>query len=255
MSPSSGSARRGRSPAAAPHRLVASAALALWLGSAAPGVASAAEAGARSLEAASASESSSDLIRRLDAANKELKTLSTDFRQTSRVRLFKQEVQAEGRLYYDRGDAGKPSRLRWEYLKPDPSTMLIIGDRATLRMGSREPQVFDTGKDPTLRAVFAQLRLWLGQGSFAEADGREYDMAVSPGKATGGSAAAASLALVLTPRPASPLAKTFSRIELHVDSKSLGLLRIRMEETSGDEKEIEFLRVRRNGPLPARAFE
>ena len=139
----------------------------------------------------------------------------------------------------------------------DPSTMLIVGDRATLRMGSREPQVFDTAKDPTLRAVFTQLRLWLGQGSLQEADGRDYDMSAgsTPPAAKPGSATVASVALVLKPRAISPLAKTFMRIELHVDPKSLGLLRIRMVETSGDEKEIAFLKIRRNGPLPARVFE
>lgn len=196
--------------------------------------------------------SADELMARIDRAQRDLHTLSADFVQLSRVKLFRQELRSEGRLVYDKGGSATgagtpatPARLRWEYLKPDPSTVLLIGDRATLRMGTLPPQVFDTGRDPKLRAIFAQLRLWLGQGELATARD-QYDVAVG-GKS-------GQPALILAPRPSSPLAATFARIELQVDGKSLALVRLLLVERSGDEKEILFAKIQRNPTLDARLF-
>jgi outer membrane lipoprotein-sorting protein len=193
--------------------------------------------------AAAAGPTVEQLVARIDAQQKDLRSLRGEFVQHTRVKLFRQQISSEGRLLYQRGT---PSKLRWEYLKPDASTMLIVGDVATLRMGTRAPQVFDTGKDPTLRAVFAQLRLWLGQGALADARG-EYEMSTA--------GTPERPALVLAPKPTSVLAKTFSRIELHVDGKTVLLSRLLLVEQSGDEKEIVFGKIQRNVDLPAGAFE
>lgn len=182
-------------------------------------------------------------MRRIDAVQADLRTLSAEFVQTSRVKLFKQQIRSQGRLLYQRGT---PSKLRWEYLKPDTSTMLLIGDRATLRIGNRPPQVFDSSRDPTLHAIFSQLQLWLGNGSLASAQG-EYDIRSS--------GTAEQPALLLMPRPASPLSRAFARIELHVDGRTLQLMRLVLVENSDDEKEIVFSHLQRNAALPARAFE
>lgn len=193
--------------------------------------------------------SAEELMARIDRAQRDLRTLSADFVQLSRVKLFRQELRSEGRLVYDKGGApttaATPARLRWEYLKPDPSTVLLIGERATMRMGTLPPQVFDTGKDPKLRAIFAQLRLWLGQGELASARD-QYDISLGgkPGQP----------ALVLAPRASSPLAATFARIELQVDGTNLALLRLLLVERSGDEKEIRFAKIQRNPTLDTRLF-
>ena len=182
-------------------------------------------------------------MRRIDAAQADLRTLSADFVQNSRVKLFKQQLSSQGRLLYQRGT---PSKLRWEYTRPDTSTMLLIGDRATLRIGSRPPQVFDSARDPTLHAIFTQLQLWLGNGSLASA-ADEYEIK------SGGTAA--QPALVLLPKPSSPLSRAFARIELHVDGRTMQLGRLVLVEVSGDEKEVVFSHLQRNAALPATAFQ
>lgn len=189
-----------------------------------------------------------ELIQRMEAAQRELRSLTADFVQTSRVKLFKQEMRSTGRLSYERA---AQTRLRWEYLQPDPSTMLMVGDKATLRMGNLPPQVFDTARDPNLRAIFVQLRLWLGAGSFSDSgsgSGPEYDMRV------GGDPAHGRPALVLVPKAGTVLGKTFARVELHLDGRSWQLNRLLLVEQSGDEKEIIFSRVQRNVALPASVF-
>ncbi len=184
-----------------------------------------------------------DLMTKIDAAQKDLRSLRADFVQHSRVKLFRQQISSEGRLQYQKGD---PAKLRWEYLKPDPSTMLLVGDRAQLKMGTRPPQVMETGKDPMLRAIFTQLRLWLGQGSLREAES-EYEISVA--------GSVDQPALVLVPKAQSPLQRVFSRIELHVDGKTMLLRRLMMVEQTGDEKEIIFGKLDRNIEISASQFQ
>lgn len=187
--------------------------------------------------------SPTELMNKIDAAQKDLKSLRADFVQHSRVKLFRQQISSEGRFLYVKGT---PARLRWEYLRPDPSTMLLIGEQATLKMGTRTPQVIDTGKDPTLRAIFAQLKLWLGQGSLRDAEG-EYEVK------TGGTTD--QPALLLVPKAQSVLSRVFARIELHVDGKTMLLRRLLMVEQSGDEKEVVFGKLERNIELAASQFQ
>jgi outer membrane lipoprotein-sorting protein len=206
-------------------------------------------ASAAPLQAASAL-TPAELISRMEAAQRELRTLSAEFTQTSRVKLFKQEMSSTGRLLYERPQQGA-ARLRWEYQQPDPSTMVLIGNEARLRMGDeksqRPPQVFDMAKDANLRAIFAQLRLWLGLGVSGSSLGAA-EVAADYEMRTGGSAD--KPVLILAPRPTSVLGKTFSRVELSLDGRSFALLRLLLVEQSGDEKEIVFTRVKRNEPLP-----
>ncbi len=213
---------------------------------------------------ASAPSTPQDLLEKLTTAQRDLRTLYAEFVQKSRVNLFKQEMQSFGRLLFERPAEG-PARLCWEYLQPDPSTLVLVGDKATLRMGNRNgtgsqsptTQVFDTGANPSLRAIFAQLRLWLGLGAGAQSEtaastDKQYTMRV------GGEPAKLRPALLLFPHSeggSSLLGKTFSRIELHIDARTWQLSRLLLVEQSGDEKEITFTRVRRNVALPAHAFE
>jgi outer membrane lipoprotein carrier protein len=181
-----------------------------------------------------------ELLSRLESSASSTSTLAGEFTQRNRLKLFKQELRSTGRLYFE-----KPRRIRWEYLSPDPSKLILDGDRATLTTPGTEPQVFDLQRDPTMRAVFEQLIAWLGSGG-GGALGSEYQLA------SGGTAEQPTL--ILTPRPDRPVAKAFSRIELRVDKKSGLLKSLLLVEKSGDEKEIVFRKLDRNVKLPPNAF-
>jgi outer membrane lipoprotein carrier protein len=182
-----------------------------------------------------------DVVARVDKAKASVETLAGEFTQKNRVKLFKQELTSKGRLYFK-----KPRQIRWEYLSPDPSVLILDGNKATLTTPGAAPQVFDLDKDATMRAIFDQLLTWLGPGSLAAAR-NEYDMT------TAGTAAAPVLALA--PKPATDIAKAFSRIELRLDAKTWLMKSILLVEKSGDEKEIDFTRLSRNAKLPPDAFK
>ena len=181
-----------------------------------------------------------ELLHKVDAAKAGVTTLAGEFTQRNRVKLFKQELTSKGRMYFQ-----KPRHIRWEYTAPDPSTMILDGDRATLSTPGARPQQFDLGRDATMRAIFDQLLTWLGPGSLAKASA-EYTLSAA--------GTAAAPVLVMTPKPGSAVGKAFSRIELRLDAKSWLVKSILLVEKNGDEKEIAFTRLQRNGKLPPDAF-
>ena len=182
-----------------------------------------------------------DVVAKVDKAKASVETLSGEFTQKNRVKLFKQELTSKGRLYFK-----KPRQIRWEYLSPDPSVLILDGTKATLTAPGAPPQVFDLEKDATMRAIFDQLLTWLGPGSLAAARA-DYDLA------TAGTAAAPLLQL--TPKPTSNIAKAFSRIDLRLDPKTWLMKSILLVEKNGDEKEIDFSKLQRNSKLPSDAFK
>jgi len=181
-----------------------------------------------------------DVVAKVDKAKASVETLSGEFTQKNRVKLFKQELSSKGRIYFK-----KPRQIRWEYVSPDPSVLILDGNKATLTTPGAAPQVFDLDKDVTMRAVFDQLLTWLGPGSLASARD-DYDLTTA-GTAT-------SPVLQLTPKPASNIAKAFSRIELRLDPKTWLMKSILLVEKNNDEKEIDFSKLQRNAKLPPDAF-
>lgn len=180
-----------------------------------------------------------ELVQKVDAAKASTSTLAGQFTQQNRVKLFKQELTSEGRMYFE-----KPRHIRWEYTAPDPSTLILDGSRATLFAPGAPAQVFDLDKDATMRAIFDQLLMWLGPGTLQKSS--EYTLS------TAGSAAAP--VLVLTPKAGSLVGKAFSRIALRLDPKRWLARSILLVEKSGDEKEIVFTKLQRNVKLQPDAF-
>jgi outer membrane lipoprotein-sorting protein len=181
------------------------------------------------------------LLAEMSASAQKTTTLAGEFTQKNRLKLFKQELSSKGRLFFQ-----APRRIRWEYLSPDPSVMVLDADRATLRTPGAAPQVFDLAHDATMRAVFDQLLMWLAPGGLESARA-DYDLS------TAGSGAEPSL--VLVPKASSAVAKAFARIELRVDGKSHLLRGIKLTEKNGDEKQIDFAKLERNATLPKDAFQ
>jgi chaperone LolA len=178
-----------------------------------------------------------DLIQNLEASAKDVQSLAGSFEQRNKLKLFKQELKSKGRFFFQR-----PKKIRWEYLDPDPSTLVLDGDRAVLRAPGAAPQTFDLAKDATMRAIFDQLLTWLSPTSMDQAK-KDYDIVVKDST------------LILTPKATSPVAKAFSRIELRLDPKTLLMKSILLTEKNGDEKEITFTKLSKNSALPADAFK
>jgi outer membrane lipoprotein-sorting protein len=169
-----------------------------------------------------------ELVKKVDGAKASVTSLSGEFTQRNKVKLFKQELTSKGRFSFK-----KPRSIRWEYVSPDPSVMTLEGNKATLSTPGAAPQVFDLDKDATMRAIFDQLLTWLGPGSI-EAAQSDYDLSAS------------GTTLTLTPKPAAAIAKAFARIELRFDPKTWLVKSILLVEKNGDEKEITFTKLQKS---------
>ena len=180
-----------------------------------------------------------DTLARVDSAARATHTLTAEFTQKSKVKLFKQELVQKGRLAFQ-----APRRIRWEYLAPDPSLLVLDGMKATMTTPGAEPQVFDLGRDATMNAVFDQLLTFVGGGSIARAE-TSYAIAIGGSDRTP--------VITLTPRADAPADKVFSRIQLSFDHE-LVVKQIVLTEKSGDEKTITFSKVARNAPMGSESF-
>ncbi len=181
------------------------------------------------------------LLAQLTAASAHVDSLRGVFVQDNQLKLFKQELHSTGMFYFHR-----PRQIRWEYQSPDPSTMVLNGNAATIRTPGSDAQSFDLAKEPSVRAVFDQILVWLEPSALAAAQ-TDYDLS------TEGSAK--EPVLVLRPKAGSLLGRTFSRVALRLDGKELLLRAIELTETNGDQKTIRFTKMERNQPLPPNAFK
>jgi outer membrane lipoprotein-sorting protein len=170
------------------------------------------------------------ILSHLEQSAKSLHSLDGEFTQRNRVKLFKQELTSKGRLRFE-----VPRKIVWEYTEPDPSSLVLDGDQATLTVPGAAPRRFDLAQDPTLRAVFDQLLFFIGGKSGA----------VKKDYALEAAGSAAEPILRLTPRAGSPVAQAFRKIELRLDGKTWLLRSLLLVEQNGDEKELTFTRLQR----------
>jgi outer membrane lipoprotein-sorting protein len=182
-----------------------------------------------------AAPSVDSVLQRLAIGGRDTRRLEGEFTQRNRVKLFKQELRSTGRFAFE-----KPRRVRWEYVAPDPSVLVVDEKRATLTTPGAAPQVFDLERDATMRTVFDQLLLWMGAGAGGDGDKLRADYDLS----TAGTDAQPTL--ILTPKPTSPVGRAFTRIELRLDGKTNLLRSILLVEKNGDEKEITFSSLKRS---------
>ena len=71
--------------------------------------------------------------------------------------LFREPVIFNGKLYVQR-----PDRLRWEFISPIPSVLLLNGAQGARCDERMVAERFNLKTDPVMRVVAQQLWLWLG---------------------------------------------------------------------------------------------
>src|SRR5262249_29854790 len=161
------------------------------------------------------------MLSRLAAAGKDVHALSGDFTQKKRVAAFKQELTSHGRFAFAR-----PAHLEWRYTDPDPSALVVDGDKATLTLPDEPPQTYDLARQPGLRAVIRQMQLWLGGGDPSHIK-NDYELSLQKG------------ALHLVPRDAKLRARIAS-VDVEFDDKTLLPRTVRVGEAGGDQTAISF---------------
>jgi len=175
-----------------------------------------------------------ELIDKVEQARAGQETLVGDFAQRKRLSLFRDEVRSTGRFKFRR-----PARLRWEYLTPDPSVVILDGQKVTIKAPGQKPATYDLGRQPGLRALLERLLAALGPGSLKTAT-QDFDLKVT-GPTT----------LTLTPR--GDLGKHVVAMEMRFDA-AWRVAGVSFREKNGDQTEVTFSRLQRNAKVDDAEF-
>jgi len=177
-----------------------------------------------------------EVLQRLQSAYRGLETLQAEFTQSLHSLALATPQSESGTLYVHR-----PSRMRWEYRKPEKKLAVVDGERTWLYIPA-EGQVF-VGRLAALRRGGA-LGLLLGDGL----DLRR-DFVVEIARDGDGVPLADSLSLI----PHQP-SQEFERIELTLGTNDLPQ-RIVVHGVAGDVMEYRLRRVRTGMALRDALFE
>lgn len=173
----------------------------------------------------------------LKEAFRGIQTVKADFLQKRHLRVLKDPLVSEGRLFFD-----ATGSVRWEYSSPLKSVMLQKGDRIHLYHfsdGAWKPEM--TQSVEARRMVLAEMSQWF-QGRFEES--RSFSHAYIPGP---------PVRIVLTPREG--ISRFIARVEIVLSDKPGIIERVEIVEPGDSRTSIEFLNVAVNSSMPSEIFD
>lgn len=174
-------------------------------------------------------------LKNLQNASDKVTSFSSDFVQEKHLALFSQPVHFTGKLVIVR-----PGRLRWEFVSPIPSVLLLNGDQGTRCNDSQQPEHFQLSSDPIMKTVAEQLWLWMG-GDYNRLNSL-YNLE-KKGDST----------LVIRPRE-SQTSEYITAVTISFDATSLQPRIVEISEPGGDLTRIQFGVSLMNGELPENSF-
>jgi outer membrane lipoprotein-sorting protein len=114
-------------------------------------------------EDAPVKESLPELLKRIEAGQKDAKDMRGDFEQIRFLPLFGDEIRSGGRFAFR-----KPDQVRWEYTRPHESILVVRGDRGQKwARATNRVEDFRLADDKGLDAVVRQLFTWF-RGEFSK---------------------------------------------------------------------------------------
>ncbi len=179
------------------------------------------------------------LIEHMRIAANERETMSASFVQTKESSLFVDKTVAEGTFSYE-----APDRVRWEYLQPEPMTLLIHdGVALTWYRDLERAERYNVGKQSQ------RVLEYLGASSSIKELLEYFRISLEAHPEEG-----EPYWLRLTPRY-SRIAKHLQELELWIDETTFVPVRLRFVEPDGDVTDYQFTDVRVNEEIPGARFE
>jgi outer membrane lipoprotein-sorting protein len=174
-----------------------------------------------------------ELLARVQTRYEGIRDVHARFEQSSRVAALGREDESRGRLVIAR-----PGRMRWEYVEPEPSVLVIDGEAVRLYSpGDRKLQIAPLGGASVSPTALGFL---LGEGVLAETFRAEG----LPTSARG------EIGLKLLPREESG----FESLEMWFDPATLTLRESVLLDLFGNRTRVRFSEVAENVGAPAERF-
>jgi outer membrane lipoprotein carrier protein len=178
------------------------------------------------------------LVERVKLEQKKLRTLEADFVQHRESELLVAPEEARGAFAYQ-----SPDKVRWDYLAPNPMTILIRGsEMTTWYRDLKRADRLDVGR------YSAEVLRYLGASGSLEKLLEYFTVTAVFPKGD------EPYRLVLEPRFAR-VAKRVAEMTIWLDRRTFLPIRLRYVEAGGDTTEYRFTNLRLNAPLAADRFE
>jgi len=191
---------------------------------------------AQSLRKATAAEQRT-MVSRVNAAAKQVRSLTCDFTQTKTLSFLKDKVVSRGKMVY-----AQSGRLRWEYTSPYAYVLTIADGKVRIKSGKQSQQI--DLKSSKLFQSIAQMMVGTITGQCLK-EGGDFGIEMYSG---GGKMEAR-----LTPKTRD-LKAMFSSIRIRFDAAKALPERVEMREKNGDLTVIDLKNVRQNVSVDAKAF-
>lgn len=191
------------------------------------------------LSMALAGADAAPVLHSLEKAGTALRTMTAQFVETKVLVLLDEKQETRGTVALQ-----VPGRLRWNYVAPQASAM-VVKDGRFARYFPRSKQVF--------RGVArGEADLLVGFGPGAADLGKKYAVQYVGTELIGG---VPCHVLDLKPRDVSGAAGLFSAIRLWIEKDRALPIQTRLTEPTGDHTTIRFEKVVINGAIPRDAFD
>ena len=179
------------------------------------------------------------LVEQIRVASSQRRSMEADFTQTKESALLQYPLESRGVFSYQ-----APDKARWEYLSPDPISLVIQGEEMVTwyrdlgraeryRVGRQSQKVIEyLGASTSIIALLEYFTVFLHTPSDAE---EPYQLKLEPRYKR--------------------IAKRIKELEIWVEPERYLPVRIRYVEADGDVTDYRFENFRLNDDLPPELFE
>ena len=180
------------------------------------------------------------VLRQLEAALSDVRTVRTRFVQEKKLALFKNPLITRGVIQVE-----TPDKLLWRVDSPIKYVLLIDGKQAKQWDGETgKTQKIPLAGNPVFSAVTEQLRAWFGGHYSALA--KDYEIVQLLG---------IPIRFVFSPKPGTPPAKILKAVTVTFREDRRYITAIQIEETGGDVTILKFEDTEINVPIAAKEWE
>jgi outer membrane lipoprotein carrier protein len=177
------------------------------------------------------------ILKSLEGAGRELKTMRASFVETRVLALLDEKSESRGDVLLQ-----VPGRFRWNYTAPQASVMVVKDGRFA--------RYFPTSKQVFRGPAKGEADLLVGFGPGAADLGRKYEVTLVGEEKVG-----EAPTHVLDLKPRAGQGGLFASIRLWVDAARFIPVQTRLTEPTGDYTTVRFDHVIVNGPMKASEFD
>lgn len=181
--------------------------------------------------------SQAEIIAALSEAGAAIRSLECDFVQLMESSLIEGEVRSSGKMYFS-----EPSKLRWEYLEPEPGAFVLNADKA-LTINAKGRSELNANTNRMVKGLSSMILGSISGSSLS--DQRNFKVSIEEKDGEW-------VATLIPQRK--DLRQMWSSIVIRFDKNSKCARGIVLNEPGGDRTVIEFSKVKLNGAIAEELF-